>query len=210
LKLAREMVDNGVPYVRIARGLGISQTTLRQHFGPSPVESGLEFAQERAQAASARALRGDGPPAHEGGLRNEQIAARMGISQERVWAQMGPTPKRLGGRPTHDPGLRERARYLADLELLAVRDRARDGAPEVHDLGLDQRSSAQPGSRNRGVKVEPAIDENGAPLLLVAGAAREVPTRSGNPAHQVASGQFGAHGKKKDGKEPQSAASSSA
>jgi hypothetical protein len=50
------------------------------------------------------------------------------------------------------------------------------------------------------VKVEIAVDENGAPLLLVA-AAREVPTRSGNPAHRVDSGQFGAHGKKKDSKE---------
>jgi orotate phosphoribosyltransferase-like protein len=28
---------------------------------------------------------------------------------------MGPTPRRLGGRPSHDPGLRQRARYLADL-----------------------------------------------------------------------------------------------
>jgi hypothetical protein len=59
-------------------------------------------------------------------------------------------------------------------------------------------------SRIAGVKVEPAIDENGAPMLLVAGAAREVPTRSGNPAHQIASGQFGGRRGKKDDKQPQS------
>jgi hypothetical protein len=45
------------------------------------------------------------------------------------------------------------------------------------------------------VKIESAIDENGAPLLLVA--ARLVPTRSGNSAHEIATGRFGSTGQKK-------------
>jgi hypothetical protein len=65
----------------------------------------------------------------------------------------------------------------------------------IWDWINDRRRNQEVGSAC-GVKVEPAVDENGAPLLLVAGAAREVPTRSGNPAHQVDTGQFGAHGKK--------------
>ena len=45
------------------------------------------------------------------------------------------------------------------------------------------------------MKIELAIDENGAPVLL-AGAVVPVPTRSGNPGHDTASGRFGASGKK--------------
>jgi DNA-binding CsgD family transcriptional regulator len=116
LELAREMVANGVPYVRIARGLGISQTTLRQHFGPSPVESGIEFAQAARTRQARERYEEMVRLRMKEGLRNEQIAARLGISLSRVWAQMGATPKRLGGRPTHDPGLRERARYLHSLD----------------------------------------------------------------------------------------------
>lgn len=59
------------------------------------------------------------------------------------------------------------------------------------------------------MRVQPAVDESGAPLLLVGGAARVVPTRSGNPSHQVDSGQFGAGGKKNDQK-PQPQADPSA
>jgi hypothetical protein len=53
------------------------------------------------------------------------------------------------------------------------------------------------------VKLQPAIDENGAPVLL-AGAAIVVPTKSGNPAHDTTSGRFGsATRKSKDKPEPQ-------
>jgi hypothetical protein len=48
------------------------------------------------------------------------------------------------------------------------------------------------------MRVEPAVDEHGAPLLLVSGAVVSVPTRSGNDAHDPASGQFGNKGKKDD------------
>jgi hypothetical protein len=51
------------------------------------------------------------------------------------------------------------------------------------------------------VRIEAGIDEHGAPLLLVA---VPVPTRSGNPAHDNASGEFGSLGKKKQkGEQPQ-------
>jgi hypothetical protein len=116
MKIAREMVDNGVPYVRIARGLGVSQSTLLKHFGPSPIESGLAFAQEARKRRARERYEEMVRLRMKEGLSNAQIAERIGISQERVWSQMGPTPKRLGGRPTHDPGLRQRARYLADLD----------------------------------------------------------------------------------------------
>src|SRR4051812_41773478 len=56
------------------------------------------------------------------------------------------------------------------------------------------------GSSLDGVKLESAIDENGAPLLLVAGASVVFPTKSGNPAHQVGSGRFGSVGRKTDKK----------
>lgn len=46
------------------------------------------------------------------------------------------------------------------------------------------------------MRLDRAIDENGAPLLLAA--AVVVPTRSGNPAHDVASGKFGSAGRKKN------------
>lgn len=46
------------------------------------------------------------------------------------------------------------------------------------------------------MRVEAAIDDNGAPVLLAA--ATVVPTRSGNPAHDVASGRFGSTGRSKD------------
>jgi hypothetical protein len=46
------------------------------------------------------------------------------------------------------------------------------------------------------VKVELAVDENGAPMLLQSGASIVVPTRSGNPKHDTASGRFG-HGSTK-------------
>jgi hypothetical protein len=45
------------------------------------------------------------------------------------------------------------------------------------------------------VKVEAAVDERGAPLLLAA--VTVVPTRSGNSAHDVASGEFGSTGRRK-------------
>lgn len=47
-----------------------------------------------------------------------------------------------------------------------------------------------------------AFDDSGAPILLVAGASVVVPTRSGNPAHEVGSGRFGRFGSK-DEKEEQ-------
>jgi len=49
------------------------------------------------------------------------------------------------------------------------------------------------------VKLEYAVDENGAPVLLQGGASVVVPTRSGNPAHEVGNGRFG-QGRKKDDK----------
>lgn len=52
------------------------------------------------------------------------------------------------------------------------------------------------------MKLESAIDENGAPLLLVAGASVVFPTKSGNPAHQVGSGRFGSVGRKKKRDQP--------
>jgi hypothetical protein len=52
------------------------------------------------------------------------------------------------------------------------------------------------------VRTEQAIEVNGAPALLLA-AAIAVPTRSGNSAHDVKSGEFGSLGrKKKDEKQP--------
>jgi len=42
-----------------------------------------------------------------------------------------------------------------------------------------------------------AVDANGAPVLLQGGASVVVPTRSGNPAHEVGSGRFG-DGRKKE------------
>jgi hypothetical protein len=56
------------------------------------------------------------------------------------------------------------------------------------------------------VKLESAIDENGAPLLLVAGASTVFPTKSGNPAHQIGSGRFGSVGRKSDKKKDQAPA----
>jgi hypothetical protein len=53
----------------------------------------------------------------------------------------------------------------------------------------------------RGVRIEAGIDEHGAPMLLAA--AVPVPTRSGNPAHDVASGEFGSTGRKKKAGQPQ-------
>lgn len=49
------------------------------------------------------------------------------------------------------------------------------------------------------MKIEYAVDDNGAPVLLQGGASVVVPTRSGNPAHEVGSGRFG-QGRKKDDK----------
>lgn len=46
---------------------------------------------------------------------------------------------------------------------------------------------------------EYVIDDVGAPALLLAGAAREVPTKSGNPAHEIATGRFGAGWRKPKG-----------
>lgn len=53
------------------------------------------------------------------------------------------------------------------------------------------------------MRVQAAIDENGAPVLLAA--ATVVPTRSGNPAHDVASGRFGSTGRTKDESKPEGA-----
>jgi hypothetical protein len=50
------------------------------------------------------------------------------------------------------------------------------------------------------VKLEPAVDKDGVPVLLLAGASIVVPTRSGNSAHEVESGRFGSTGRKKDEK----------
>jgi hypothetical protein len=60
------------------------------------------------------------------------------------------------------------------------------------------------------VKLESAIDENGAPLLLVAGASTVFPTKSGNPAHQIGSGRFGSVGRKSDKKKGQALAPNAA
>lgn len=51
------------------------------------------------------------------------------------------------------------------------------------------------------MKVELAVDERGAPMLLAA--VTIAPTRSGNPAHDVASGEFGSTGKRKEKDNPQ-------
>lgn len=50
------------------------------------------------------------------------------------------------------------------------------------------------------MKLAFAVDEEGAPILLQAGASVVVPTRGGNPKHEVSSGRFGVGGKKKDEK----------
>lgn len=51
------------------------------------------------------------------------------------------------------------------------------------------------------MRVEAAIDDNGAPVLLAA--AVVVPTRSGNPAHDVGSGRFGSTGRNKKKDKPE-------
>lgn len=112
LKAAQAMIAAGTPYARISRSLGIHEETLRNHFGPSPIDSGVQFArEERSRIARERydemvRLR------MKEGLRNEQIAERTGMSYSRVYQLLGPTPKRLGGVKVHPVGWRSRARYL--------------------------------------------------------------------------------------------------
>lgn len=52
------------------------------------------------------------------------------------------------------------------------------------------------------MKVNHAIDRDGAPVLLLAGASIVVPTKSGNPAHDVGNGRFGATGRPKKKVQP--------
>jgi DNA-binding CsgD family transcriptional regulator/transposase len=146
LKVAREMVDNGVPYVRIARGLGISQTTLRQHFGPSPIESGLAIANERRSRQAQERYEEMVRLRMKEGLANQEVADRLGISLSRVWAQMGPTPKRLGGQRTHDSGLHDRALYLWTTDCYSQAEIARQmGLPKstIYDWISGRRRSQE-------------------------------------------------------------------
>lgn len=48
------------------------------------------------------------------GFTNQEIADTLGINSQNIWYWMGPTPRRLGGRPNHPYGLRDRARYLRE------------------------------------------------------------------------------------------------
>lgn len=67
LEAMRAMVEDGVPYIEIARSLGTTEITLRKHFGPSRYRRGelVGFYNEM------RKLRGDGSFAPYGDLRRE-------------------------------------------------------------------------------------------------------------------------------------------
>jgi DNA invertase Pin-like site-specific DNA recombinase len=112
LAIAAEMVKQGVPYLRITRATGLSDQTLERHFGPSQISNGVEMAQEARRRIARERYEAMVRLRMKEGLRNEQIAERLGMSQSRIYALLGPTPKRLGGRRAHDPHLRQRARYL--------------------------------------------------------------------------------------------------
>lgn len=46
------------------------------------------------------------------GLTNREISNRLGLPVGTIYHWMGATPRRVGGRPYHSAGLRERAAYL--------------------------------------------------------------------------------------------------
>jgi DNA-binding CsgD family transcriptional regulator len=116
LVAAKEMVDARVPYARIERSLGISQTTLRKRFGNSPHDArSLELANERRSRVSRERYEEAVRLRMKEGLRNGEIARRVGLSEARIWNMLGPTPARLGGVRPHPPTLRERARYLREV-----------------------------------------------------------------------------------------------
>lgn len=50
------------------------------------------------------------------GKTNGEIANILGIDRSNIWYWMGPTPRRLGGRPVHNYGMRDRVRYLRECD----------------------------------------------------------------------------------------------
>jgi transposase len=129
LATAAEMVKAGTPYLRIARATGLSHQTLERHFGPSPIDNGVEYAQEARRRIARERYEEMVRLRMKEGLRNEQIAERMGMSHSRIYGLLGPTPRRLGGHPVHPVGWRDRARYLQEVGYEPVEIARQMGLP---------------------------------------------------------------------------------
>lgn len=112
---AKEMIDAGVPYHRVARSLGMTDTTLRRWFGPSPVQRGETMQdrhRERLRKSEERQY--ELAKMRREGLTNAQIAERTGLTIGAVYQRLGATPRRLGGWKMHDPAMHERVWFLRE------------------------------------------------------------------------------------------------
>lgn len=115
------MIEAGASYENIQRSLGVSRKTIVKYYGKSEYvrtygrngRALMKAHAERRRQTEER-WREAARLRMEEGLRNSEIAARLGVSIGRVQATMGATPRRLGGAPYWDPGLHSRARYLRE------------------------------------------------------------------------------------------------
>lgn len=133
--LCAEMRKNHATYSGITRATGVSSSTLTKWFGPSLAEEALWHAnEERSRVAREKYEKAVRLRMREG-LTNAQIAERVGLSHSRVYAQLGPTPARLGGIRPHDPGLHDRARYLrsCDYTISQISEEMGINRSTIHD-----------------------------------------------------------------------------
>lgn len=102
LRLHRERTDLTIE--AIASRCGVSKSTVTRWVRDAG-QSGVRQYPEATYHKAVR-LRVDE------GLTNGQISERLEVPVDALFRWIGHTPRRLGGTPRWEPGLRERARYL--------------------------------------------------------------------------------------------------
>ena len=114
---AYNLIREGLTYTDISARLGVADRTLARWFGPARNKRPRKPPDKRRTAKEEFEKK-----YHESirlrmqeGKTNGEIARILGVSLTFIYTNLGPTPRRLGGRKTWPVEMRGRAHYLREV-----------------------------------------------------------------------------------------------